>query len=74
MKLKDVRTKRGISQAKLAELSGVNLRTLQQYEQESRNINGASLESIVDICLVLDCGLADILTDNVLISKLERLR
>ena len=74
MKLKEIRTNRGLSQSKFAELSGINLRTLQQYEQGSRNINGASLESLLNMCLALDCDLTDILTDAELIAKLQRFR
>ena len=37
--LKLLRQKAGLSQRELAELSGVPLRTLQQYEQRQKNIN-----------------------------------
>lgn len=74
MKIKEIRTSRGLSQSKLAELSGVNLRTLQQYEAGSRDINGVKLSSLLDLCLALDCDLTDILTDQELITKLERFR
>lgn len=68
--LKDIRLSRGLSQSQLAEKSGVNLRTLQQYEQGSRDINGASLSSLADLCIALNCNLPDILTDEELIKKL----
>lgn len=71
MKLKEIRTKNGLSQSQLAKKSGVNLRTLQQYEQGSRDINGASLKSLLDLCIALDCKLPDILTDKDLIEKLN---
>lgn len=74
MKIKEIRTSRGLSQSKLAEASGVNLRTLQQYEAGTRDINGVKLSSLLDLCLALDCDLTDILTDQELIAKLERFR
>lgn len=69
--LKELRTKRGLSQSQLAERSGVNLRTLQQYEQGTRNINGASLSTLVDLSKVLECKVKDILTDQELIKKMS---
>lgn len=71
--LKEIRTSKGLSQSKLAERSGVNLRTLQQYEQGTRDINGASLASLTDLCIALECGLTEILTDQELIKKLNKI-
>lgn len=71
--LKDIREAKGLSQSKLVELSGVNLRTLQSYEQGQRDINGASLTSLVSLTKALDCKLTDILTDQELIKDLPHI-
>lgn len=71
MKIKEVRKSKGLSQSKLAEKSGINIRTLQQYEIGGRDINGAKLSSLLDLCIVLECRLSDILTDENLIKKLN---
>ena len=40
-KLKDQREKAGLSQGKLADKAGLSVRTLQDYEQGRKNLNGA---------------------------------
>ena len=67
--LKDMRLQRGLSQAQLSIISGVNLRTLQQYEQGTRKVDGASLNTLLSFCTVLQCDIPDILTDKDLIKK-----
>lgn len=51
----------GLSQRKLAELSGVNLRTLQQYEIKSKDLSKASVSSVNALANVLGCRPEDIL-------------
>lgn len=55
----------GLSQRKLAQLSGIPLRTVQQYEQCQKNINRAATENIVTLAKVLYCDVED------LIEKIE---
>lgn len=55
----------GLSQRKLAQLSGIPLRTVQQYEQCQKNINRAATEHIVTLAKVLYCDVED------LIEKIE---
>lgn len=55
----------GLSQRKLAQLSGIPLRTVQQYEQCQKNINRAATEHIVMLAKVLYCDVED------LIEKIE---
>lgn len=45
----------GLSQRRLAELSGIPPRTIQQYEQCQMNINRAATEYIVMLAKVLRC-------------------
>lgn len=59
--LKIIRKRVGLSQSKLSELSGVPLRTLQQYEQRRKNINKAQAEYLVMLSNVLCCDVRDLL-------------
>jgi DNA-binding XRE family transcriptional regulator len=60
-RLKLYRTKAGLSQSKLAELSGVNLRMLQFYEQGTKNINHAHCDTVFKLAKVLNCNMEDLL-------------
>ena len=53
--LKLLRQQNGLSQRQLAELSGVPLRTIQQYEQRQKNINRAQVEHLALMARVLKC-------------------
>lgn len=50
-----------LTQKELAELSGVNLGTLQQYETGAKDINMASGKTINDLALALHCNFYDIM-------------
>ena len=63
-RIKELREQAGISRPKLAELSGVNVRTLESYEQGKKDINGAKLKTILKICKALNCRIEDILDDE----------
>lgn len=60
-KLKAWRQAKGLSQSQLAEKTGINLRTIQHYEQGSKNFDHARIDTIMRVCVALDCGLDDIL-------------
>ena len=70
--LKDKRNETGLSQAKLAEKSGVNKRMIEYYEQGSKDINGAHLSTLVDLAVTLECPIAELLSDKELIEKLKK--
>lgn len=74
MKLKELREQRGISRPELSAASGVNIRTIEGYEQGKKDINGAKLKTLLKLCQALNCRLEDILEDPELIEllKLER--
>lgn len=55
------RKKYGYSQRELAEKTGVNLRTLQQYELGTKDISKASVKSILALANALGCGIEDII-------------
>lgn len=61
--LKNMRTQRGYSQGRLAELSGVNVRMIQYYEQGLRDINIAQAETVLKLAQALDCNMEELL-DN----------
>lgn len=70
-KLQEIRKSRNLSQAKLAEEATVNYRTLSAYESGKKDINGAKLKTLLKLCIVLKCDLADILEDPELLQLLE---
>ncbi|MBQ1628813.1 MAG: helix-turn-helix transcriptional regulator, partial [Treponema sp.] len=51
----------GLTQKELSELSGVNLRTLQQYETGAKDINMASGKSINALALALNCNFYEVM-------------
>lgn len=59
--LKRIRTEYGCTQAELAKLSGVSLRSIQMYEQRNKDINKASVETIHRIAKVLGCTIEDLM-------------
>ncbi len=54
--LKKYRLAAGLSQSELAEVSGVQVRTIQQYEQRLKNINAAKAESVIALSKALECS------------------
>ena len=54
--LKRRRLQAGLSQSQLALLSGIPVRTLQQYEQRQKNINRARVDYIISLAHVLSCS------------------
>lgn len=53
--LQQKRRQAGLSQKQLAELTGIPLRTIQQYEQRQKNINKAQVEYLIQLSKVLCC-------------------
>lgn len=60
-RLKLYRAKAGLSQSRLAELSGVNVRMIQYYEQGAKDINKAQADTILTLAKVLNCNMEDLL-------------
>lgn len=58
--LKRMRQKAGFSQSELADLSGVPVRTIQQYEQRQKNINKAQVEYLFMLAQALCCRVEDL--------------
>lgn len=60
-KLKKIRESRKISQSRLSTLSGVNLRSIQLYEQHVTDIDKAQAQTLYKLSLVLGCDIEDLL-------------
>ena len=60
-RIKIIRENRGISQIELAKLSGVNIRSIQMYEQKVNDIDKAQVGTIYKISRVLGCSIEDLL-------------
>lgn len=60
-KLKRKRLETGLSQSDLAIVSGVSVRTIQQYEQRQKNINCAKVEAVMAIAQALSCDIKEVL-------------
>lgn len=60
-KLKKIRESRGLSQTELAEASGVNLRSIQMYEQKVNDIDKAQAHTLYKLSRVLGCDVEDLL-------------
>lgn len=73
-KLMNMRISAGLSRPQLAKLSGINLRTIEGYEQGRDNIDGAKLKTISKLCLALECKMEDILEDEELIEMLRKIK
>ena len=67
--LQKLRVEKGLSQTALAAVTGVSQRTIQCYEQRTRPIDGARLDTLCDISYALGCKIEDILEDKALIEK-----
>lgn len=59
--LKRIRTEKKITQAALSGSSGVSLRTLQDYEQGRKPINGAAALTVYRLAQELNVTVEDIL-------------
>ncbi|MCI8609813.1 MAG: helix-turn-helix transcriptional regulator [Firmicutes bacterium] len=59
--LRRIRMAYGATQVELSERSGVNLRSIQMYEQRNKNINRASADTIYRLAKVLGCNMEDLL-------------
>ena len=59
--LKTIRTEYGYTQAELAKVSGISLRSIQMYEQRKKDINKASAETIYRLAKSLSCTVEDLI-------------
>ena len=59
--LKFMREDKGMTQAELAEKSGVSLRQIQAFEMGYRDINKASVLTVLSLSEALECDVYEIL-------------
>lgn len=64
--LHTIRTSNNLSQSQLAMLSGVNLRTLQDFEQGRKPLKNAKGEMLYRLSTSLNCSINELLSDSVL--------
>lgn len=60
-KLKKARQEKGMTQKELAELTGISLRTLQHYEQGSKDLNQAAAITVYRLAEVLGVMIEELL-------------
>lgn len=60
-KLSEVRKSTKYTQKQLAELTGINIRAIQQYEHGERDINKAAALTVYRLALALHCDISEIL-------------
>lgn len=59
--LKRLRSTSGLSQSKVSELSGINVRMIQHYEQGVKDINKAQAITVYKLAQALKCSVEDLL-------------
>lgn len=62
--LQEYRKMRKISQSELAKQTGVNVRTLQDYEQGRKDINQAAAITVYKLSEALGCSVWELLEDE----------
>lgn len=62
MTLKELRIKKGLTQAELAEQTGLSIRLIQKYEQNAQDLNRVYAITIYKLARALDCKYEDFLT------------
>lgn len=70
-KLKEMRQKAGLTQLQLAETTDLNLRTIQHYEQGSKEFDHARIDTILKVCLALGCKIEDVIQNDEYINLLN---
>lgn len=71
-KLKDVRQMAKLTQAQLAEQTDLNIRTIQHYEQGTKIFDHARIDTLLKVCIALNCKLEDILENEEYIKLLHK--
>lgn len=72
-RLKEKRQAKGLSQSQLAEKTGINVRTIQHYEQGSKIFDHARIDTILKCCIALDCKLEDLIENQEYVELIKKL-
>ena len=59
-RLKELRKNQGLTRKELSKRTGINIRTLESYEQNLRDLRLAKSENINKICNILHCKFIDL--------------
>ena len=70
MGLREIRKNRNLTQKELAQRSGVNFRSLQDYEQGHKKLTSASGDILMLLSTVLGCTAEDLLLEDVVGASL----
>lgn len=63
-KLKKARISKGYTQESLAELSGVNIKSIAAYEQSPEKLSNASVSTIMKLCDSLGVDIEDVINKD----------
>ena len=69
-----MRQSRGLSQSQLAEKTGINVRTIQHYEQGSKNFDHARIDTILKCCIALNCKLEDLIENEDYVELIDKMK
>lgn len=64
MGLREIRKDRNLTQRELAQRSGINFRSLQDYEQGHKNLASANGDTLLRLSTTLGCSIEDLLLDD----------
>lgn len=73
-KLRTLRVQKELSQAELARVTGISLKTIQNYEQIPQQIERARIDTLCALCAALGCRIGDILEDKKLIEIYKKVK
>lgn len=60
-KLKEIREQKRMTQSELSEKSGVNLRMIQYYEQDAKDIHKCNVMTALSLAEALGCDIREII-------------
>lgn len=72
--LKEIRERQNLSQSQLAKKANTSIRTIQHYEQKTSNIDGAQLDTLINLAIALNCNISDILNSTELKEKCKKVK
>lgn len=70
-RIQKLRISKNLSQSQLARLSGVNLRTLQDFEQGRKPLTNAKGEMLLRLSVALDSSIEELLSDELLVIDIS---
>lgn len=68
-KLRRQRVNKGLSQSELAVMSGIPIQTLRRYEQSALLVDNMKLNTLIALCVSLNCKIEDIIESEELLRK-----